>query len=41
VRRWLSLPAEIELCTRGCAAPALLPSRLAVLAQISARARAR
>ena len=34
-RRWLSLPAEIGLCTRRDLEPQLVPSRLAVLAQFS------
>lgn len=34
-RRWLSLPAEVKLCTKGDLEPCLLPSRLAAIAQIS------
>ena len=34
-RRWLALPAAVQLCTKGDVAPALLPSRLALLARIS------
>ena len=36
-QRWLSLPAEFQLCTDGALAPDFLCSRLAVLAQLSGR----
>lgn len=39
-RRWLGLPATVQLCTKGDVAPSLLPSRLALLARISGWGRA-